>query len=244
MKVGTDAHIFVGAAVESAPEDFAGFDIEGGKLAANAEFAAAVTDKNDVLDDDWRHGDGFAELDVADGGLPGLLAGVGVDGDGMGVKRVVDDLSVGIDGAAINSVAAGDADGSDIGIGPEDPLLRKSGLGDVEGDQVVGIRRDHVEGAVDHQRLTFMAVRNSGGSGGDDVEVLHIAGVDLRKRAVAGVGVIAGRLRPLAVRDGRDEMNAGLSAGNVRRHAAIRNGLLCGSGNAEEQRCTSCHAPD
>ena len=97
MEIGTDAHVFIRAAVVSAPQDFAGFHIERGELAAHAEFASAVADEDDVLDDQGRHGDGFAELDIADRGVPDFLAGVGVDGDGVRVERVVDDLAVGID---------------------------------------------------------------------------------------------------------------------------------------------------
>ena len=125
-------------------KDFAGVRIERSQLTADAKLRVAVADEDDVLDDDGCHGDGFAVMDITYLRLPCELTGVCVDGDGMRIERVVDDFFVAVTCAAIHDVAAGNANGSDIRMRLEDPLLREPGLGEIESDEIVWKRRHHV----------------------------------------------------------------------------------------------------
>src|SRR6185437_4306644 len=94
FEIGTDTGVLVGAAVVGTPQNLAGLYVKRRKLAANAEFASAIADEHNVLDYDRRHGDRLAELNIADLRLPSRLARIRVNGDGMCVKRVVNDLAV------------------------------------------------------------------------------------------------------------------------------------------------------
>ena len=96
-------------------------------------------------------------------GLPDLLAGVGIHRDGMVVQRVVDDLAVGKTRAAVDNVAAGDPDRTNVRIGVKDPLLWEARLGDIERDQIIRKRRDNIKRVIDNQRLAFESMRYAGG---------------------------------------------------------------------------------
>ena len=53
------------------------------------------------------------------------------------------------------------------GCGSKIHLIGAARLREIDGDQVVGERRDHVHRVVDDERLSFMAVRDAGAQRGD-----------------------------------------------------------------------------
>ena len=207
VELGADEHILVGPGAVAAPELLAGRDIQRGQPAAHAHFAPRDTDHDLVLDDQRRHRGGLADVDVPDLGAPDLGAGVGVDRHRHGVEEVVDDLSVGVRRAPVDDVAAGDADGARVRVWLVDELHRSGRLGEIDGDQVVGIGRDDVHRVVDNQRLPFVAMGDAGRDGGQHPEIRNVVGLELRERAEAGVGVIAARQPPVAVRQGRHQVD-------------------------------------
>ena len=74
--------------------------------AAYAEFPAAVADEHVPLDDDRRHRDALANVDVAELRFPDLLSRGCVDRSTIAVERVDENFSVVENGAAIHDVAA------------------------------------------------------------------------------------------------------------------------------------------
>ena len=88
------------------------FTIQRSEPAAHAQFSAAIADQHHILHYDRRHGSRLAELDVAHLRFPYLLAGVRIYRDRMVVQRVVNDLAIGVTGAAIDDIAAGDTNGA------------------------------------------------------------------------------------------------------------------------------------
>src|SRR5207237_5584952 len=71
----------------------------------NAELAARWSDDHAIARDKRCHGRGLALIDVGDLRFPEHLATLGIDGDRMSIQQVVDDLAVGVHGAAIDRVA-------------------------------------------------------------------------------------------------------------------------------------------
>ena len=147
-------------------------------------------------------------VDVADARSPRLLAGLGIDGDDGGVEQAVDDLAVAERRAAVDDVAAGDADGARIRMRLVDPLHRAARLGEIDGDEIVGKRRHDVHRVAEDQRLSFVAMRDAGRERRDDVQVHDVRRLDGVERAVAEVAVVARRHAPLAGGDLGDEMHA------------------------------------
>ncbi len=78
-------------------------------MAAHAQLSAAVSGDHDVSDHHGRHGRGFSIADVTDLRLPDLLPAIRIDGNRVGVERVVNDLAVGVARSPVDDVAAGDA---------------------------------------------------------------------------------------------------------------------------------------
>src|SRR4029079_17140782 len=110
LEAGADFHVGIRADVVRAPELLATVQIHGGDPTAHAHLTAARPDDHFVLHDDGRHGDRLTFVDVAHLGAPQFRPGCRVDGDGVSVEQVVDDLAVGEGGAAVHDVATGDAD--------------------------------------------------------------------------------------------------------------------------------------
>ena len=192
--------------------------VQRSESAPHAEFCPAVSDKNDVVHNQRSSGHGFAKADITYLRSPRKLSGVCVDGYGVSVERVVDDLAIGIGGSPVYNVAAGDAHGRDRRVRAEYPFRRKSWLGEIECDEIVGKWRDHIQGAADNEGTTFMSMWNPSARGADHMQIADVAGVDLIKRAIARVAVIPCRHCPLAIGNGRHEMNVGQGAGNVGGH--------------------------
>ena len=90
----------------------------------------------------------------------------GVDGDGVSVEQVVEDLPVGERRAAIHDVAARDArppacafSGRNFHLSGWPGCVRSSAYDDV------GVRRDDVHRVADDERLSLVAAQHAGGEG-------------------------------------------------------------------------------
>ena len=121
----------------------------------------------------------YAEIFIPDTRLPHQSSFFCVDSDRVVVESVIDNFSVSVTGASIDHVATCDSLRAPIGVGLKLPLHRIAGLGQVEGDQIIGKWRDHVKGFVDNQRPSLVPVWNSVGHHAHDVKILDIAGIDL-----------------------------------------------------------------
>ena len=152
-----------------------------------------------VLDDERRHRDRLAAIHVAHLRPPQLGARRGVDGDGVTVEQVVDDLAVGERRAAIHDVAARDADRRLRILRPVLPLERKARLRQIERVRHVRVWRDDVHRVADDERLALVAAQHAGRECPRDVEILRVARRDLRERTVSASGVVAAGQQPLAV---------------------------------------------
>ena len=94
MKVLADQDLGVGTGIVGAPDDLAGFSSSAVTQPRTPISPPLLPMRIFALDDKRRHGDGLALVDVAELGVPDLLAGLGVDGDGVIVERVEEDLAV------------------------------------------------------------------------------------------------------------------------------------------------------
>jgi hypothetical protein len=101
-----DQHILVRSRAVRLPHDPAGGGIQRGQPATHAELAAGDADQYLVFHHQRRHRHRFAAIDVAQLGAPELLAGGGIERDGLAVQRVEEQLAIGEHGAAIDHVAA------------------------------------------------------------------------------------------------------------------------------------------
>ena len=207
VEAGADLDVGIRAGIERAPQLLAGLQIERRDVSADAQLGARVADEHAILDDDRRAGERLAFVDVADARPPRLLAGLGVDGDDRRVEQAVDDLAVAERGAAVHDVAAGDADRAWIRVRLVDPLHRAARFGEIDGDEIVGKRRDDVHRVAEDERLSLVAMRHAGRERRHDVQVHDVRRLDGVERAVAKIAVVAGRHAPLAGRDVGDEMN-------------------------------------
>ncbi|MGY2937866.1 hypothetical protein ACVWZ6_007468 [Bradyrhizobium sp. GM6.1] len=200
LEVVADQHVLVRARGVGAPRNGPGVFIERGDPAAHAHLAAAVADEHLALDHDGSHRDGLALVDLPELRMPQLLAGLGVDRDRVVIKRVEEDLAVVEGESAIDHVAAGNARGCRFRlwrVGPFQFTARG-----IECEHTVGvgagIRADHIHGAIDHERRRLLAAIGTDRERPCKLQPRCIGRVDLIKVAIAGVGVIARRHRPLA----------------------------------------------
>ena len=197
LEAGPDQHVRIGASRIGAPQLAPGAGVQHQYPTAHAELGAAVADDHFVVHDDRRHRDRLADVYVADLHLPNLFAGLGVDGDGVRVERVVVDAPIGIRRAAVHDVAARDADRAIAGIRLVDPLQHPAGARQVERVQDVGPGRHNVHGVVHDERIAFVALQYAGGERRHDFQLRGIGRGDLGERGVARPCVVAARLRPL-----------------------------------------------
>ncbi len=65
------------------------------------------------------------------------------------------------------------------------PFERRTGLGEIEREQDIGVGRDDVHRIVDDQWRAFVASDYTGGEGESHLQVLHRVTVDFRKFAEA-----------------------------------------------------------
>ena len=201
-----DQYVGIGAGGIGPPGQRPVFQVEGRERAMHAEFGAGNADENLVLDHDGRRRAGFAlaavgVLAVLD--LPDLLAGRGIDRHDVGVRLVEQDQSRmvvafgRIGDAAVDGVAAHDGNDVRILLGlvfPQDLAV----VLQIERIDDVRERRVQVHHVADDQRAAFMAAQHAGREAPFDLQVLHIVLVDLVKRRIALVRVVAGLHDPIA----------------------------------------------
>jgi hypothetical protein len=199
MEAGADENVFVGSRAVGAPGDAAVADVQRRQAAPDAELRAAVANQHVIFDRERCDRHRFAVPDLAGRRLPRLLAGFRVDSDRLIVQGVVEDLSVGIARPLVDDVAAGNSLSGAEHLRPICPFERRARPGQVERVEKVRVRRDDVQGVADDQRGGLMAPGETGREREADAERLHVAGVDLVERAIAGAGVVFCRPNPLAI---------------------------------------------
>ena len=122
----------------------------------------------------------------------------GVERDRVSVERVVEDLAVGVDGAAVDPVAAGLA----LGAATGSDRISTSGA--------PGLVRSSAYSMFGQGATTYIVLFTTMGAAswprGTPVSNVHasfssatFAGIDLVERAVARVGVVLGGAYPLAI---------------------------------------------
>ena len=116
----------------------------------------------------------------------------------MTVEQVINELPLGVRGAAIDDVTTRRTDGGLRIVGAELPLERKPGLREVDGVRDVRVGRHQVQGATNDQRAGLMATQDTGGEGPGDLQAGDVAGVDLLEPAEASAGVVASCHGPFA----------------------------------------------
>ncbi len=162
MKPRSDQNIAVRTGAPRGPGDLAIRQLQRRELSAHAEGRAAVADQDLAVDDERRHRDRFAVANVAGSRLPDLLAVVRVQGNGLVIERVEDDLPVGIRGAAIDDVAACHALRRRVGVRLVGPFHCRGGLLEAERVQIIRIGRHDVHRAADDERSRFMSLEHAG----------------------------------------------------------------------------------
>ena len=196
---GLREHQRIGAHVVRGPENLAGGKIESLHPAVDPELAARRTHDDAVAGDERGHGCRLALPDIADLRLPDLTSRLRIDRDGVTIEQVIDDLAVGVHRAAIDRVAAGDADGGGIHVGAILPPQRIALLREIEGVEDIGERGYNVHRASDNERLPLMPAEHAGREIPDGAQLAGVGWRDLREAAVTGGGVILCRHGPLAV---------------------------------------------
>jgi hypothetical protein len=194
-----DQHVLVRPGAERPPDEAAVAGVERGDPAADAVFAAAVADHHFVLDDQGRHGDGLADVDVPELGAPELLAGSGIESDRLAVQRVEEHPAAGIGGAAVDGVAAGDALSGGERLRLVAPLERRTGFGQIKRIDDVRVGRDHEHGVLGHDRRRLLAAQHAQRERPGNCEPPDVPRVDLFEPAVAKAGQISAWHRPITI---------------------------------------------
>jgi len=115
----------------------------------------------------------LALVDLAELGDPAGLAGGCVYRHRPVVERVEEDGTVGINRAAIDDVAAGDALRGREWLRLELPFHRRAGLGEIERIQHIRKRRDDVHRAVHDERWCFVTSKEAGREDHFRTQLLH-----------------------------------------------------------------------
>ena len=132
---------------------------------------------------------------------PEQLARRRVDGDGVSVEQVVEDLPVGVRGAAIHDVAAREPDGRLRVLRADLPLERLALLSRGRArSATLGYGVTTYIVLSDDERLSLVAAQHAGGERPRGVQVLRVGRRDLRELAVARARVVAGGHLPFAGR--------------------------------------------
>ena len=162
LEFGADLHVLVGPDVVGAPDFFPSSCIERGDPSPHTHLATARADDDFAFHHYRRHRDRLATGEITHLRAPYLIAGRRINGDGVPVQQIVEDLSVGVRGAAIYHVAARSADRLLGVLGTELPLEWLSGLREVDRVRDVGIRRDDVHRVANDERLPFVSAQHPG----------------------------------------------------------------------------------
>jgi hypothetical protein len=183
LEAGADQHVLVGPGGVGAPDRLAGSGVERREPAAHAEFPAAVADEHLALHDEGRHGDRFAQPDLAVLLAPELLAGGGVEGDGLVVERIEEEPAICEGGAAIHHVAARHALGAGIALRVELPLHVRARLREVERIDPIRERGHDVHRVADHDRRGLVSLVDAGREAEGELQPGGVARLDLVERA-------------------------------------------------------------
>ncbi len=132
----------------------------------------------------------IAFLRIGDFLAPFHGAGLGVEGDQLGVEgREIDVVAVGGDAAIVRAAAIGRDRPHLVRVGPE--LLAGPG---VQREHMIERGRD-IHHAIDHDRRSFHRVDDVGLEDPGRPKLADVASVDLPRRIVTRLGVIAVRLK-------------------------------------------------
>ena len=217
LEVGTDQHIGIGTGVVGLPHDLAVFRIQGRDPAAHAHLASGIADQDFALHHQRRHGDGLADMDVAEFSLPDLLAGLGVNRDRVAVEGIVEEPAIGKYRAAIDHIAAGNALRRCFRLRLVLPFERRPWLGQVKRIKDVGIRRDDIHRVVHDERRGLLTLVYPDREGKRDLQLADVLRVDFVQLAIPGAGEILRRHAPLPIvwrsgGHGRDHVRADKTA--------------------------------
>ena len=215
------------------PQNPAGFEVEAFHPTVDTKLTARGADDHAVLHHEGRHRCGFAFSDVGDRRIPYFAPCARIDCDGVAIEQVVDDLAVGVEGAAVDDIATRDADRIRADGRPVLPFQRIAFLLQIERVQHIRIRRDDIHRVVHDQRLTFMSAKDAGGERPDGVQPRGVLRIDECQTAVTRGGVVLRGHRPLAVFVQRGR-GVGAAANANREMAAVMN---------DSARASRCELP-
>jgi len=114
-------------------------------------------------------------VDIADLRSPQFVAGGRIDAADVGVEVGDEDAAVGVNGAAVDGVAAGDPLGKRGRLGLVLPLQRRAFFGQVEGVEDVRPGGDDVQGVAGDDGGRLLAAVDAGVERPGRLEVLDVA---------------------------------------------------------------------
>src|SRR2546423_1887874 len=238
LERGADEHLLVGAGAVGAPDLLAAGGVERREPAADSELSAAVADQHLALYHERRHRDRLSELNFSKLRAPQLLPARRLDRYRMIVERVEEQAPLGIDCAAIDNIAARNALRTGVGLGIELPLNIRAGLREIEREDVIGVRRNHVHGVADHDRRRFVAFLDTCRKAERKLELARVGGRNLVEGTESRISVIARRHAPFGAVVQGIRRNLGNSphqhgknyrAGNDSWHLVLRLSVSVGS---------------
>ena len=187
-----DADFVVRPHTVVSPSHAAGIDVVGGDVAPYALFSAHHADDDFVVDDERHCAGRFTYSDVGVFSAPNDFPVLGVEREDLSVQRAVENLAVGVGQSARFRTAACRLDCRiDLqDFGPEFPF-DGAVASEIEGVDVIRLRRDDVHRIADHERRGFMRVENSELHAPRHRQVLDVREVDLIETAVIPTGIVA-----------------------------------------------------
>jgi len=123
------------------------------------------------------------------------VAVFGVERDDLTVECVDDDLAITIGHATIDKVATRHGDREWVLFRRVLPL--RVIVVEIDGKDVIGIRRFEIHRIADHERLALMAACRAGRHRPGDFQVFRVLGRDFVQRRVACIGIIKTGHHPL-----------------------------------------------
>jgi hypothetical protein len=165
LECRADEHVRIRPCGIGAPRFLTRRSIERDHPTTYAILAAAVADEHFAGGNERRHGDRLALVDVAELLAPALLTATRVQRDRLTVQRREIEAVAGERDTAINGVAAGNALCSGNGLRVIAPLLRRAGLAEIEGVDVIRKRRDEVHRVAADDWRCFVSPQHTGREG-------------------------------------------------------------------------------
>src|SRR5205823_4064503 len=198
LELWADLYVLVGPNVVGSPDFLTGRCIERRDPAAHTHLATARTDDHFSFHHYRRHRDRLATRQIAHPRAPQLASGRGIDGDGVTIQQVVENLSVGVRSAAIHYVAAGSSDRLLCIVRTELPLERLSRLRQVNRVRDVGIWSDDVHRVTNNEWLSFVPAQHASRERPRYFEIRRILRSDRGELTIAGARVGTSRHLPFA----------------------------------------------